>query len=346
MDTPHLTDLFSAQSPLPSLDDDLWHREEEEEPGFAQPPPSAPEPSAEPVSPLPLLDDSWTLLDEELGFVPPLPFAPEPSAGLVSPPVAMSSPACSLSAGSSTSDFGPQKRSHSPDLNDEDEEDDDDDEAERAGEADEPSFSSKRPKGADGKQSKRTAQYRTSKRGTRGDTPMVATFVACFLVTDALRKGSRLPASLPAEAFADTAAIWNSRGGRMPSKKNAKAPPKPLKRQIEQHLQALAIHLGFAPPLSSAELNRCRLTKSVNFLPPFLAAARLTLFFVAGRSWNTSRGGALRFLLDWLGLQQWSRASTASSLNIFRNRPPSKKRRRFSSPWTIRLRSSARFFEG
>eukprot|EP00042_Codosiga_hollandica_P037360 m.293120 g.293120 ORF g.293120 m.293120 type:complete len:105 (+) comp55119_c0_seq20:930-1244(+) len=47
----------------------------------------------------------------------------------------------------------------------------------------------------------------------------------------------------------------------MPSKKNAKAPPKPLKRQIEQHLQALAIHLGFAPPLSSAELNRCRLTK-------------------------------------------------------------------------------------
>eukprot|EP00042_Codosiga_hollandica_P037362 m.293162 g.293162 ORF g.293162 m.293162 type:complete len:343 (+) comp55119_c0_seq25:217-1245(+) len=261
MDTPHLTDLFSAQSPLPSLDDDLWHREEEEEPGFAQPPPSAPEPSAEPVSPLPLLDDSWTLLDEELGFVPPLPFAPEPSAGLVSPPVAMSSPACSLSAGSSTSDFGPQKRSHSPDLNDEDEEDDDDDEAERAGEADEPSFSSKRPKGADGKQSKRTAQYRTSKRGTRGDTPMVATFVACFLVTDALRKGSRLPASLPAEAFADTAAIWNSRGGRMPSKKNAKAPPKPLKRQIEQHLQALAIHLGFAPPLSSAELNRCRLTK-------------------------------------------------------------------------------------
>eukprot|EP00042_Codosiga_hollandica_P037366 m.292978 g.292978 ORF g.292978 m.292978 type:complete len:121 (+) comp55119_c0_seq4:930-1292(+) len=116
----------------------------------------------------------------------------------------------------------------------------------------------------------------------------------------------------------------------MPSKKNAKAPPKPLKRQIEQHLQALAIHLGFAPPLSSAELNRCRLTKSVNFLPPFLAAARLTLFFVAGRSWNTSRGGALRFLLDWLGLQQWSRASTASSLNV--RLPPASFCRTIDSP--------------
>eukprot|EP00042_Codosiga_hollandica_P037361 m.293155 g.293155 ORF g.293155 m.293155 type:complete len:310 (+) comp55119_c0_seq24:31-960(+) len=228
MDTPHQTDLFSAPSPLPLLDDDLWPWEEVER-GSAQPPPSAPIPSAEAVS----------------------------------PPVAMSSPACSLSAGSSSSDFGPQKRGHSPGLDNEDDDDDqdDDDEADHAGEADEPSFSSKRPKGADGKPSKRTEQYRTSKQGTRGDTPMVATFVACFLVTDALRKGSCLPASLPAEAFADTAAIWNSRGGRMPSKKNAKAPPKPLKRQIEQHLQALAIHLGFAPPLSSAELNRCRLTK-------------------------------------------------------------------------------------